>query len=160
MTKGPREKTIEQAAARLQLAQASLKAQQITLERHQVRAPVDGVLDRYLFEVGEKPKQDQVVLVLLSGSQPYARIYIPADIRTGIHVGDVVNVQVDGRASTLKGRVRWVSSEAAYTPYFALTERDRDRLSYLAKIDLPETDKRLPDGVPVEIDFSSESKIQ
>ena len=157
LTKGPREKTIEQAAARLQSAQASLKAQQITLERHQVSAPVDGVLDRYIFEVGEKPKQDQVVAVLLSGSQPYARVYIPADVRTGIHVDDVVNVKVDGKDGALEGRVRWISSEAAYTPYFALTERDRERLSYLAKIDLPATDKRLPDGVPVEIEFSKSS---
>ena len=42
---------------------------------------------------------------------------------------------------------------AAFTPYFALTERDRGRLSYLAKIDITENRERLPDGVPVEVEF-------
>jgi HlyD family secretion protein len=49
--------------------------------------------------------------------------------------------------------VRWVSSEAAFTPYYALTERDRGRLSYVAKIDIGETRQRLPDGVPVNVEF-------
>jgi HlyD family secretion protein len=39
--------------------------------------------------------------------------------------------------------VRWVSSEAAFTPYFALTERDRGRLSYVAKVDIGEFHQRL-----------------
>ncbi|MDH3955033.1 MAG: hypothetical protein OEV03_12475, partial [Gammaproteobacteria bacterium] len=51
----------------------------------------------------------------------------------------------------LAGRVRWVAHEAAFTPYFALTERDRGRLTYLAKVDIEEQQERLPDGVPVEV---------
>ena len=39
------------------------------------------------------------------------------------------------------------SSEAAFTPYFALTEHDRGRLSFLAKIDIVNAGSRLPDGV-------------
>ena len=53
----------------------------------------------------------------------------------------------------LPGKVRWVASEAAFTPYFALTERDRGRLTYEAKIDLDTGGRRLPDGVPVEAEL-------
>jgi HlyD family secretion protein len=53
----------------------------------------------------------------------------------------------------IDGRVRWVASEAAFTPYYALTERDRGHLTYLAKIDIAEERERLPDGVPVEVDL-------
>ena len=60
---------------------------------------------------------------------------------------------VDGLAQPLDGIVRWVSSEAAFTPYFSLTERDRGRLSYIAKIDILNVDRRLPDGVPVEVEL-------
>ena len=49
--------------------------------------------------------------------------------------------------------MRYVSSEAAFTPYYALTQEDRGRLSYLAEVTL--TDElaaaRLPSGVPVEV---------
>ena len=53
----------------------------------------------------------------------------------------------------MSGTVRWVSSEAAFTPYEALTERDRGRLSYEAKIDIDDRTRRLPDGVPLEAEF-------
>jgi len=49
--------------------------------------------------------------------------------------------------------VRWIASDPAFTPYYALTERDRGRLSYVAKVDITEQYERLPDGVPVEVEF-------
>ena len=49
--------------------------------------------------------------------------------------------------------MRWVSSYAAFTPYYALTERDRSRLSYVAKVDISEARERLPDGIPVQVEF-------
>ena len=54
----------------------------------------------------------------------------------------------------LQGRVRWVASEAMFTPYFALTERDRGHLTYEAKVELDIDGERLPDGVPVEVAVS------
>ncbi|GAG92015.1 unnamed protein product, partial [marine sediment metagenome] len=39
-----------------------------------------------------------------------------------------------------------------FTPYFALTEHDRSRLSYLAEVDVPDASS-LPSGVPLEVDF-------
>jgi HlyD family secretion protein len=47
--------------------------------------------------------------------------------------------------------VRYISSEAAFTPYYSLNERDRGRLSFLAEIVLTEPDAaKLPTGMPVE----------
>jgi HlyD family secretion protein len=70
-----------------------------------------------------------------------------------VNAGTEAEIHVDGLEAPLSGRVRWVSSEAAFTPYFALTERDRSRLSYVAKVDILEQRERLPDGVPVEVEF-------
>jgi HlyD family secretion protein len=61
-------------------------------------------------------------------------------------------VRIDGSSKTLTGTVRWVSADASFTPYFALTEHDRARLSYLAEIDVPAASS-LPSGVPLEVDF-------
>jgi len=61
---------------------------------------------------------------------------------------------VDGVAEVLPGRVRTVSQEAAFTPYYALTERDRGRLSYVAKIDLEgDAARGLPTGLPLEAEL-------
>ena len=56
-------------------------------------------------------------------------------------------------SAPVDGRVRWVASDPAFTPYYALTERDRGRLTYVAKVDITEERQRLPDGVPVEVEF-------
>jgi HlyD family secretion protein len=59
---------------------------------------------------------------------------------------------VDGLAQPLNGTLRFVAGEASFTPYFALTQRDRSRLAFLAEIDLPDPAARdLPAGVPVEV---------
>jgi HlyD family secretion protein len=114
---------------------------------------VDGIADARLFETGERPSAGQPVMILLGGAQPYARVFVPETIRVNIRSGTEARVYVDGLESPLAGRVRWVSSDAAFTPYYALTERDRGRLSYVAKVDITENRERLPDGVPVEVEF-------
>lgn len=154
LTAGPRQKTIEQAEARLQMAQAGHRIQQAMLAKHSTRAPAAGVLDEYLLELGETPAVGDVVAILLGGDQPFARVYVPANIRSQIRPGDAVTVIVDGLEKTFPGQIRWISREAAFTPYFALTEHDRDRLSYEAKIDLSVASERLPDGVPVTVQFA------
>ena len=99
----------------------------------------------------------QAVLVMLSAAQPFARVYVPEHLRVHVRTNMAVDIYVDGLDAAIDGRVRWVASEAAFTPYFALTERDRGHLSYLAKVDLTEQRERLPDGVPVEVDLLLET---
>jgi HlyD family secretion protein len=76
-------------------------------------------------------------------------------MRVSIVPGTSARIFIDGLSKPMPGRVRWVSSESAFTPYFALTERDRGRLSFAAKIDIDAkaAGERLPDGVPVEVEF-------
>ena len=90
---------------------------------------------------------------MLGGEQVYARVYVPEKLRVRITVGVTAQILVDGLDTPIAGRVRWISSESTFTPYFALTERDRGRLSFVAKIDIIDARDRLPDGVPVEVEF-------
>jgi HlyD family secretion protein len=150
---------LTQAEQALRQAEARRDYLQVDVERHEVRAPVAGIVDSRLFEPGERPAGGQPVLILLGGVQPYARVYVPEAIRVNIGPGTAARIFVDGLEEVLDGRVRWVSSESAFTPYYALTERDRGRLSYLAKVDLVGRRDRLPDGVPVEVEFLSDSHV-
>ena len=140
------EQAVAQFTARRNLAQ-------IAVDRHVLRATVDGVLDNRLFELGERPQAGQAVLIILAARQPYARVFVPESLRVHIRTGTPATIYVDGLDTPIEGTVRTVASEAAYTPYYALTERDRGRLSYVAKIDIAEDRERLPDGVPVEVEF-------
>ena len=125
----------------------------VDLERHDLVAPVEGIADSRLFELGERPARGQPVMVVLGGQQPYARVYVPERLRARVTPGAAALIHIDGIEVPVQGRVRWVSSEAAFTPYYALTERDRGRLSFVAKVDVAEDRERLPDGVPVEVEL-------
>jgi HlyD family secretion protein len=144
---------LRQAEQAVQQAAANRDGTLIDLERHMLASPVDGILDSRILEVGERPAPGQPVVIVLDGRQPYARVFVPESLRVRIKPGTDARIYVDGIDTAIAGRVRWIASEPAFTPYYALTERDRGRLSYVAKVDIAEARERLPDGVPVEVEF-------
>ncbi len=150
---GTRPEQIEQTRGLLSQAGAQLDSLKLDRERLHVAAPVDGVVDTLPFEVGERPRPGDVVAVLLTGEQPYARVYIPEPLRAGLRVGSPMRIAVDGIGQPINGTVRRIAAEASFTPYFALTERDRGRLSFLAEVRMPDLPERLPEGLPVQALF-------
>jgi len=154
---GTTREELDQAKAGLAEAEAAVVDARVRLGRLEVRAPAAGWLDALPYELGERPPAGAVVAVVLADEAPYARVYVPEGIRVHVAVGMPARVHVDGVDEALRGRVRTVSSDASFTPYFALTERDRGRLVYLAKVDLLDAGaRRLPSGVPVVVEFERE----
>jgi HlyD family secretion protein len=141
---------LDQAEAALAGAEAQLAQARLDLERTELRAPVDGIVDKLLFQVGERPPAGTTVAVLLDRTRVFARFYVPEPLRARIVPGLELTVAIDGASREYSGTVRWVSADASFTPYFALTEHDRSRLSYLAELDLPEA-ADLPSGVPLVV---------
>lgn len=152
---GATREQLEQARAALTAADAQLRVQQLALERLIIRAPLPGRIDALPFHVGERPKAGAVLAVLLGGAAPYARVYIPEALRARLAPGQTARVFVDGVDAPFAAHVRSVESDPAYTPYFALNERDRSRLSYFAKVALEGREiAQLPAGVPVRVEFA------
>ena len=147
---------LDQARASLTEAEALADDARLTLDRLALRATRDGVVDALPVEAGDRPGAGDIVAVLLADGAPYARVYVPAAVRAEVVPGTPATVVVDGVGRVFRGRVRTVAAEAAFTPYFALTERDRGRLSYLAEVTLEDGDaSALPTGLPVEVRFES-----
>jgi HlyD family secretion protein len=145
---------VAQAEAGLAEAEAVLADARVRLSRLEVRAPIAGWVDALPYELGERPPAGGVVAVLLADDAPYARVYVPASIRLHVKAGTEARVRLDGVAEPLSGRVRTVATDASFTPYFALTEKDRGRLVYLSKVDLLDPAARgLPSGLPVVVEF-------
>ncbi len=138
----------------LAAAEAALAAAELRHERLAVRAPRAGTVDALPFELGERPPPGAVVVVLLAEGPPWARVHVPEPVRVKLRPGARARVRIDGFEGAFEGRLRSVSHEAAFTPYYALTQRDRSRLSYLAEVDVVSPEAReLPSGVPVEVTF-------
>jgi len=150
---------LQQAEAALQAAEAKVSQIEFDLQRLKIYAPVNGMLDKRLYLLGERPQPGATIAVILDAARTYARIYVPEPLRASVQPGNKLTVRIDGDEHPVTGTVRWVSADATFTPYFALTEHDRSRLSYLAEIDIPDASD-LPSGVPLEVDFPTMSKAE
>jgi HlyD family secretion protein len=154
LLQGTTAEELGQAEAELERARAILRGAKLTLSRLEIRAPRDGIIEAIPYEIGERPPAGAPVIVMLAAGTPYARIYVPEPLRARISPGMRAEIHVDGVASPLAGEVRYIAREASFTPYFALTQRDRSRLAFVAEVTV--TDERardLPSGVPVEVGF-------
>ena len=155
LTNGTRPEQLEQAAAALEAARGNLAQLQVGREHLSLRAPRAGLVDALPFKVGDQPPAGAELVSLLVGEQPYARVFIPASIRAQVSVGDVMRVFVEGVEQPFQARVRSIRSEAAFTPYYALTGDDASRLMYRAELVLQgEAARQLPAGLPLRAERS------
>nr|WP_245559514.1 HlyD family efflux transporter periplasmic adaptor subunit [Luteimonas mephitis] len=150
---GTRREQIAQGEAALQAAQAQAEAEQATLQKLDLVAPRAGRVDSIPYKLGDQAPVGAPLVVMLVGGAPYARVYVPEPIRTGVAVGQRARVFVDGRDAALAGTVRMIRSEPSFTPYYALAGADAARLSYLAEIQLDKDAAALPAGVPLRVEF-------
>jgi HlyD family secretion protein len=154
---GTRSEEIDQARARHAAAVATVENLQITLDRATLAAPVNGRIEALPFEIGERPPAGATVVSMLADGPTYARIHISASVRGTIATGAPAEIAIDGADAPLKGRLRWVSAQAAFTPYFALNQNDRSQLSYAAEVDVVGGGSDLPIGIPVVVTFNTPS---
>lgn len=144
---------LDQARAAVDAARAAVEQTRIALQRLDIRAPVAGRVEALPYHPGEEPRAGDPVAVLLADKPVYARVFVPQNIHAGLSVSDRAVIELAGRGRTLEGRVQYLAAEASYTPYYALTEYDRGRLSYLAEIRVTEDAGDLPTGIPVSVRF-------
>ncbi|MBN4059814.1 HlyD family efflux transporter periplasmic adaptor subunit, partial [bacterium AH-315-I11] len=110
---GTRLEKIEQTRQLLVGANARLDVISIDKARLISLAPVAAIIDSLPFEIGERPPVGSVVAVLLTGEQPYARVYVPEALRINVRPGTQVSIKVDGIETPFAGTVRRIASEAS-----------------------------------------------
>ena len=148
---GARIEDLQIAEAILAMAIAVLDSENKKLSDLTITAKRDGLLDNLPWNLGERVTLGSPVAIVLAGTAPFARVYIPEPYRVKIKISDKLVVQVDGLTAPIIGTVRWISSEPAFTPYFALNQEERANLMYLAEIQLPDSAADLPMGVPAQV---------
>jgi HlyD family secretion protein len=149
---GNRIEEIDQARAALAAAQSTAQQTEITDARLIVRASRPGVVEAIPYKMGERPPKGSPVIVMLADTPAFARIYVPAEQRIRIRPGTKTEIYIEGQKTPVPGFFRYVASDSVFTPYYALTQRDRSRLVFLAEVEVSNDQARnLPAGMPVEV---------
>ena len=150
LTNGTRKEQLDAGAASLQGAEAQLALEQHKLSELSVVATRDAYLDSLPWNIGERVNLGATLAIMLAGDKPFARVYVPEPWRARLIIGDEYPVHIDGLDRVFTGKLRWIATDPAFTPYYALNASDRARLVYLAEFDLQEG-ADLPTGVPVQV---------
>jgi HlyD family secretion protein len=114
-------------------------------------APTDGLVASRYYEEGEAVPALQPILELVHISELDAKIYIPEEMLPEIKPGQPVKIRVDGLTGDLPGRVSWISPKAEFTPKTILTPETRTSLVYAVKVTVPNPERVLKHGMPVEV---------
>ena len=154
LKKGPRKETIAQARARVEQAEAALGMAEIRLGYAVVTAPFPGIVLSENVESGEFAAPGTPVVTLGNLQDVWLRAYISETDLGRVKLGQSVRVATDTYPDkTYEGRISFISSEAEFTPKNIQTEKERVKLVYRVKIDIPNPDMELKPGMPADAEI-------
>jgi len=148
---GPRAETIEQAQARLQQAREALQLSETRLSYTTIVSPLAGVVLTDSIEAGEFVAPGTPVVTVGDLHHVWLRGYIDETDLGRIKVGQAVRVTADTHPDKVyQGRVTFIASEAEFTPRSVQTTKERVKLVYRIKVDIPNPDLELKPGMPAD----------
>lgn len=143
----------DEAVTRLRESEARLSAARKRLADLTLVAPSAGVVDQIPFDRGERVPAGAVLVVILADGEPWVRVWLPERALASVRPGSPAEVTLDGVAGTLRGRVLDVGREPAFTPHYALTERERAHLVYETRVAVENAPASLRAGIPAQVSF-------
>jgi HlyD family secretion protein len=157
---GPRRERIDAQRAALDQAEASLRAVDAALDYMTLEAPFDGLVTVRHREPGEAVSPGAAVLTVMNPSDRWVRIYIREDRIGAVRVGASAEIRCDTfPEKSYAGEVRFIASEAEFTPKNVQTTEERVRLVYAVEVRItsdPSGD--LKPGMPADVRLDAESR--
>jgi HlyD family secretion protein len=153
--KGPRPEDIDQARAKDQQAQQALALARTQLGYATLVAPSDGVILSKNLEAREYAAPGTSVVTLADLRQVWLRAYIEEGELGRVKVGQKAWVSTDtypGRR--YEGRVSFLAQEAEFTPKIVQTRKERVKLVYRIKIEVPNPAMELKPGMPADAEIA------
>jgi len=145
----------DMAEARAREAEAGLALAKTRLDYATLKAPVSGVVLAEHIEAGEYVVPGTPVVTLGDLQNTRLRAYINETDLGRVKVGQAVRVRTDTYPEkTYPGRVSFVASEAEFTPRAVQTQKERVKLVYRIKVDVPNPAMELKPGMPADADIA------
>jgi len=143
---------IAAARADIQAARAALAQAQWRLGQKAVPAPVAGTVQDRLYLPGEFVPAGNPVVTLLPPENLKLRFFVGETELARVRVGQAVKASCDGCGEETPARIRFVSTQAEYTPPVIYSRENRAKLVYLVEAGVTAKDAaRLHVGQPVEV---------
>ena len=149
----------QRQTAAQQVASAEAQVAQIDdrIRRSEVRNPAAGTVLATFAEPGEIVQIGQPLYRIADLGTVDVRAYVGEAQLAGIRVGQPAQVWYDAGGDArqaLDGTVTWIADQAEFTPTPIQTRDERTDLVYAITVRVPNPDRRLKIGMPVDVDLA------
>jgi HlyD family secretion protein len=148
---GPRRETIDQARARARQAAEALELAKTRLSYAEVVSPLRGVVLSKGSEPGDYVAAGTPIVTVGALDDVWLRGYVEETDLGLVKVGQAAEVTTDSfPGKHYEGRVSFISQQAEFTPKTVQTRKERVKLVYRVKVDVPNPDRELLPGMPAD----------
>ena len=149
--KGPRQEKIDQARATLEQARQALGLAETRMSYATLLSPISGMVLSENVESGEFVSPGTPVISVGDLSRVYLRAYINETDLGRVKVGQKVRVTTDTfPGKTYEGKISFIAPQAEFTPKNIQTQKERVKLVYRIKVDIPNPNMELKPGMPAD----------
>jgi HlyD family secretion protein len=144
-------KEIEAAKAQVNAVQATLDLANLQLNYTTLYAPFKGIITTKNVEPGEVVTPNREVFTLSDLSTVDLKIFVDETEIGKVKPGQAVEVTIDTFSNKVyKGKVSYISPEGEFTPKIIQTHKERVKLVYLVKVNIPNPNLELKTGMPAD----------
>ncbi len=153
---GARPDQVAAAAANVRALEATLAKAEWDLSEKRQSAPQSGTVFDTLYREGEWVAAGRPIVSLLPPQNVKLRVFVPETRLGPMHVGDPVQVFVDGVKGAVAGKVSFISPRAEYTPPVIYNRENRSKFVFLVEATFEAAAAaQLHPGQPVDVQFDS-----
>jgi len=141
----------DRAGSRMLAAAAAHDQAKWRLARREGRAPTAAIVQDILFRPGEFAAASQPVVSLLPPENIKVRFFVPEADLGRARIGNRVEFSCSGCPAGLAGTIRFVSTEAEFTPPVIYSDQSKEKLVYMVEAVPNATPEALHPGQPVTV---------
>jgi HlyD family secretion protein len=144
--------TYEASQSQYKGAQSQVETLQVQLQKTHICSPITGVVLERSVEAGEVIFPGIVAMTIGDLRNPWVRVYIGEPDIGKVRIGQRASVVVDAYPKRqFPGTLRYIASEAEFTPKNVQTREERIKLVYEAKVYLSNEEGILKPGMPADV---------
>jgi len=140
-----------EAEARLEQVKQALGLAEVKLGYATLMSPLSGLVLSHHIEAGEYVVPGTAVVTVGDMEHAWLRGYINESDLGRVKVGQTAKITADTwPGKTFEGKVSFISADAEFTPKNVQTAKERTKLVYRIKVDVPNPKMELKPGMPAD----------
>ena len=149
--RGFRDEKIDQAIAEQERAKQALNIAKTRQSYAKIISPIQGYVLSENIEPGEYVTAGTPIVTIGGLENVWLRAYVDETDLGRVKLGQLVEVTTDTYPDKIyKGKVTFISQQAEFTPKNVQTQKERVKLVYRIKIDIPNPNMELKAGMPAD----------